>query len=266
MNKMIVTIFNGEKNAYEGLKALKALHGEGSLALHAAVVIAKDAGGQIGVKEEDTPGPAGTIFGLATGTLIGLLGGPIGMTAGAAAGALTGSLFDFAALGIGEDFLAEVSQNLTPGKVAVVADVDEDWVTPLDTRMEALGGIVFRRARGEFVDTQIEQEIAADRAEFAELKAEYQQAVGEAKAKLKAKIDAAEKRLEVRRVLLTDKINAIAKDGEARIQALQEQAAKAKHEMKTKLDERIAHERTVHEARLGKLREAWKLVKEAAAM
>ena len=45
----------------------------------------------------------------------------------------------------------EVSQNLTPGKVAVVADADEEWVTPLDTRMEALGGIVFRRARGEFM-------------------------------------------------------------------------------------------------------------------
>ena len=72
MNKMIVTIFNDEKNAYEGLKALKALHTEGSLALHAAVVVAKDAEGRITVKQEDTPGPAGTIFGLATGTLIGL--------------------------------------------------------------------------------------------------------------------------------------------------------------------------------------------------
>ena len=266
MNKMIVIIFNDEKNAYEGLKALKALRGEGSLALHAAVVIAKDAGGQISVKQEDTPGPAGTIFGLATGTLIGLLGGPIGMAAGAAAGAVTGSLFDFAALGVGEDFLAEVSQNLTPGKVAVVADADEDWVTPLDTRMEALSGVVFRRARGEFIDAKIEQEIAADRAEFAELKAEYKQSVGDAKAKIKAKIDAAEKRLDARRSFLTEKINAIARDGETRIQALQEQAAKAKHEMKAKLNNRSAQERTAHKARVEKLRQAWKLIKEAAAI
>ena len=188
------------------------------------------------------------------------------MAAGAVAGTLTGSLFDFAALGVGEDFLAEVSQNLTAGKVAVVADVDEEWVTPLDTRMEALGGVVFRRARAEFIDAKIEQEIAADRAEFAELKAEYKQAVGEAKAKLKAKIDAAEKRLDARRAVLTEKINAIARDGEARIQALQQQAAKAKQEMKSKLDKRIAHERTVYKARVEKLRQAWKLVKEAAAI
>ena len=266
MNKMIVTVFNDEKNAYEGLKALQALHGEGSLALHAAVVVAKDAEGRISVKQADTPGPEGTIFGLATGSLIGLLGGPVGMAAGAAAGTLTGSLFDFAALGVGEDFLAEVSQNLTSGKVAVVADVDEEWVTPLDTRMDALGGVVFRRARGEFIDAKIEQEIVADRAELAELKAEYQQTVGEAKAKMKAKIDAAEKRLDARGTILTEKINAIARDGEARIQALQEQAAKAKLEMKSKLDKRIAQERTTHKARMEKLRLAWKLIKEAAAI
>lgn len=266
MNKMIVTIFNDEKNAYEGLKALKALQSEGSLAMNAAVIVAKDAEGRISVKQEDTPGPAGTIFGLATGSLIGLLGGPVVMAAGAAAGAITGSLIDFAALGIGEDFLAEVSQNLTPGKVAVVADADEEWVTPLDTRMEAHGGVVFRRARAEFIDAKIEQEIAADRAEFAELKAEYKQAVGDAKAKLKAKIDAAEKRLDERGAVLTEKINAIARDGEARIQTLQEQARKAKHEMKVKLDKRIADERTVHKVRMEKLREAWKLVKEAAAV
>jgi uncharacterized membrane protein len=147
VNKMIVTIFSDEKNAYEGLKALKALHTEGSLTLHAATVVAKDAQGRVSLKQTEDLGPAGTMFGLATGSLVGLLGGPVGMAAGAAAGTLMGSLFDLATLGVGEEFLAEVSQNLTSGKVAVIGDIDEDWVTPLDTRMEALGGTVFRRAR-----------------------------------------------------------------------------------------------------------------------
>jgi hypothetical protein len=42
--------------------------------------------------------------------------------------------------------LTDVATALTPGKYAVVADVDEDWVTPVDTRMEAVGGVVFRRS------------------------------------------------------------------------------------------------------------------------
>jgi hypothetical protein len=45
------------------------------------------------------------------------------------------------------DFLDEVSRRLLPGKVAVVAEIFESWVTLVDTRMEAQGGVVFRRAR-----------------------------------------------------------------------------------------------------------------------
>lgn len=266
MNKMIVTVFGDEKSAYEGLKALKSLHAEGSLTLHAAAVIAKDPGGRVSFKQGDDQGPVGTFLGLVTGGLVGMLGGPVGLAVGAATGTVAGSIYDLVTLGVGDDFLTEVSQNLTPGKVAVVAEIDEEWVTPLDTRMEALGGYVFRRARGEFIDAQIERELAADRAELARLKAEYNQAVGEVKAKLEAKVDAAEKKFEARRTLIRERIDAIEREGEAKIEALEEQAAKATAEKRAKLELRIARERAEHKARVGKLRQAWQLVKEAAAI
>jgi len=94
----------------------------------------------------------------------------VGLVIGAAAGTIAGSLYDVAQIGVGGDFLAEVSKHLLPGKMAVVAEVDEGWVTPLDSRMEHLGGIVVRRARGEFIDAQIEREIEAEKAEIAKLK------------------------------------------------------------------------------------------------
>jgi len=206
------------------------------------------------------------VLGFATGSLIGLLGGPVGLAIGATAGMVGGSVYDLAQLGIGEDFLAEVSQYLSPGKVAVVAEIDEEWVTPLDSGMETLGGIVFRRARGEFIDAQIEREIAADKAEIAKLRTEYNQAVGEAKAKLKAKLDAVQNRLQARRDLLKERIEAIKREGEAKIKSLQEQAAQARGEMKAKLEKRIAEERADHQLRVDKLSKAWQLVKEAAAI
>lgn len=266
MNKMIVTIFNDETSAYQGARALEALHNEGSLTLNAAAVVAKDANGRVTVKEADDQGPVGTFFGLTSGALIGLLGGPIGMAVGATAGVVTGSIYDLATLGVGEDFLNEVSMNLTPGKLAVVADADEEWVTPLNTRMEALGGVVFRRARGEFIDAQLEREIAAERAELDALKAEYQRSVGEAKAKVKAQVDAVQKRFDARRALIMERVDAFERESEAKITALEEQAAKATGEMKANLDARIAEERAKHEARVKKLGTAWQLVKEAAAI
>ena len=266
MNKMIVTVFNDEASAYKGVNALKELHAEGSLTLYANAVIARDAKGMVSVKQSADQGPVGSALGLATGTLIGLLGGPVGLAIGAATGTLAGSVYDIAQLGVSEDFLAEVSQYLSPGKVAVIAEIDEEWVTPLDTRMEPLGGSVFRRGRAEFIDAQIEREVAADKAEIAKLKAEHSQAAGEAKAKLKAKLDAAQSRLRARRDLLEKRIETIKREDEAKVKSLQEQMTRAKGEAKARLEKRVAEERANHQLRVDKLSKAWQLVKEAAAI
>jgi uncharacterized membrane protein len=266
MDKMIVAVFDNETKAYEGVKTLKDLHAEGSITLYEAAVVAKDANGKISVKQADDEGPLGTLVGLATGSLIGLLGGPVGLAVGAATGVFAGSVYDLAQLGVGSDFVDEVSQHLAVGKMAVVGHVDEEWVTPLDTRIAALGGAVVRRTRDEFVDAQFERDIAADKAELAALKAEHAKAIGEAKARLQAKIDATQKRLQHRRDQLKDWLAASKREDEARIKSIEEQAAKAKGEMKAKLEARGAKARADHKARAEKLSKAWELVKEAAAI
>ena len=265
MDKMVVIVCDNERNAYEGTKALRELHDEGSLTLYATAVIAKDSKGAVSVKQTADQGAVGTVSGLATGSLIGLLGGPLGLAAGAAAGTLAGSLYDLAQVGVGSDFLDEVSRRLLPGKTAVVAEIDEVWITPLDTRIEALGGTVIRRPRGEFIDAQIEKEIAATKAEIKELKAEHNREVGEAKAKLQTKIDAAQERLQSQRDRIKERVEAHKREAEAKIKTLQEQAAKARGEMKVRLEQRVAEARADHEARVEKLNRAWQLVKEAAA-
>lgn len=266
MDKMIVTVFKDERSAYEGARALRELHDEGSLTVYACTVIFKDVNGVITVKQAEDEGPLGTFAGLATGSLIGLLGGPVGVVVGAAAGTLTGSLFDLVRVGVSDDFLTEVYLNLVPNKWAVVAEVDETWVTPLDTRMDAIGGVVFRRGRGEFMDVQIEREIAADKAEIERLETEYKQAVGDAKAKLKVKVDGARKRYEERRELLLKRIEEMEREGDAKIKLLQDQIANATGQAKANLEKRVADERAKHKARVAKLGQAWQLVKEAAAI
>jgi len=248
MDKMLVIVFDDERKAYEGARALGELHAEGSLTLYAAAVIAKNPKGVVSVKQSVDQGPTGTVVGLATGSLIGLLGGPVGLVVGAGTGTIAGSLSDLAQAGVGEDFLEEVSEYLVPGKTAVVAEVDEEWVTPLDTRMEPLDGVVFRRARGEFIDAQIEQDIGATKAEIKELNAEYDQAVGDAKAKLQTKLSAAQKRLQSQQDRIKEKIEAIKREGEAKFKSLKEQAAKAPGEMKAKLDSHCRSTRRLRKA------------------
>jgi uncharacterized membrane protein len=264
-DKMIVVIFDNEKKAYEGSKALRDLHAEGSITVYASAVIAKDADGKVTVKQAADQGPLGTGVGLVTGSLIGLLGGPVGVALGAYVGTVGGLLYDLAKVGVGNDFLDEVGKQLKPGKVAVVAEVWEEWVMPVDTRMEAAGGVVFRRARGEVLDYQIERDATALRAEFADLKAEYARADKEAKAKLQVKINTAKAKLQAAQDRAKAAFEATKQEMDAKIKSLKEQAAKAQADKKAKLEARIAEVQSEYTRRTDKLRQAWELTKEALA-
>ncbi len=123
------------------------------------------------------------------GSLIGVLGGPVGLVAGALTGGFLGAIVDLSDSGVSTDFIEDVSKALIPGKVAVAAEVNEHWITPVDSRMEQLGGVVFRHTWMEFLNSRDARAVAADRAEMAQLKAERAQASADRKAKLQAKID-----------------------------------------------------------------------------
>jgi len=153
MDRMLVVVFDNESKAYQGEQALNQLNGEGSIAIYAETVLTKNGDGTTTMKQESDQGPLGTLGGTAFGSLIGLLGGPAGFVAGAAAGALAGSVADLDNARVGADFVDDVNKKLSPGRVAVIAEIDEDWTTPVDTRMEALGGTVFRRALADARDT-----------------------------------------------------------------------------------------------------------------
>jgi uncharacterized membrane protein len=251
MDKMLVVVFPTESAAYEGSKALSTLDREGSIVLYAAAVIAKDAAGKVAVKQEADEGPLGTTVGLLTGTLIGLIAGPAGAVAGAYAGTVGGGMFDLVRAGVGSDFVDDAAGSLKPGKVAVIAEINEEWVTPVDTRMAALGGEVLRRARTEVVDAQISSEQAAMKEEIAELKAEAAKSTGEAKAKLQKRVDAANARLHGLQSRAKTAFDADRQQMEAKLRVLQDRAAKSKGEAKAG-----------YQQRTDKLRKSWERVKE----
>lgn len=206
MERMLVVVFDNEKKAFEGESALKQLEREGSFGIYAGAVVVKHADGTVSVKQLDDSGPIGTLAGTAVGSLIGVLGGPVGLAIGAASGLALGALYDANDIRVGESFLDDVSKSLTPNKVAVVAEVEEEWTTPVDTRMEALGGTVLRRALWEVEDTADEKEGAAMEADLEQLKSEISKAHADRKAKLQkkiaeleAKIDAQQKKTIQRR-------------------------------------------------------------------
>lgn len=202
MDRMLMVVFDDEKKAYEGRRALLQLDAEGSVLVYASAVVAKGRDGTAAVKQEDGA-PLGTLLGTSLGVMIGLLAGPAGAAATGAAigglgGATVGSIVDLDQLRIGDDFIDDVRKGLSPGKAAVVAEVDEEWTTPVDVRMEKLGGTVHRRSVSEVRDIADDEDAAAIKADIAQFKAERAQASAEVKAKLLDRINHLDSKLQAR--------------------------------------------------------------------
>lgn len=265
MNKMLVAVFDSETAASEGLSALKDLHRDGDITLYATAVLAKDASGKVNTRQAADEGPRGTALGALVGSMVGLLGGPVGLAVGASVGGLTGMLFDLNRSGIDIQFVDDVSKALTPGKAAVLAEVEESWVTPVDTRIAKAGGMVFRRLRFEVVDDQVARETAALKAEVTQFKEELAQTKAENKAAIQKRIDDAKKKLEVMQDLAKVRIDQAKRETDAKITAMQEQLKQANDRQKAKIEKRIAEMKAGVESRSAKLREAGQLAREALA-
>ena len=262
-NKILVSVFDSEPTAFEGLTALKDLHRDGDITLYASTVIAKDASGTVSVRQAADRGPLGTVVGIVTGGLVGLIGGPAGVAVGAYVGGFGGLMYDLFKAGVSVDFVDEVSASLIPGTAAVVADVDETWVTPVDTRLGALGGTTFRRLPDEIVDTELVRETDAARAELEQLQTELRETAGEAKANVEKAIGAQRTKLEALDERIRTTIDQHDAEFQARLATLREQQAKAREGKRQEIDARIEELKASHAARTAKLAEARRLAKDS---
>jgi uncharacterized membrane protein len=263
MNKMLVAVFETETKAYEGLSALKGLHNNGDITLYAAAVIHKDQKGQIQVIEDADKGPIGTGVGLLTGSLIGLLGGPVGMAIGALTGTMAGLIYDVNADDIDSTFVDDVSAALGDGKTAIVCEIDEAWTIPIDTKLQALGGLVFRRLRYEVEEDQLNREAEGISNEYKMLKEELKEATEADKGKINASIKNLENKAKAASDRLKKKMDDSKNQFDAKVNAIKDQLKNASDRRKSKLQKRIDVLTQEYNERMAKLKQAAKLVSEA---
>jgi len=226
INRMLVVVFDEDIKAYEGERALLQLDSEGSINIYAYAMLTKHADGTTSVDHSEC-GRLGPLTGTSLGSLLGLLGGPPGVFIGALGGFAVGSAAEIDNARLGDNFVTDVAKQLLPNRVAVVAEIDEDETAPVDTRMEAIGGIVFRRALSDVIHTIHEKNVAAMKADLAQLKAEHAKAHAERKAKLNEKINQLDSKIQVQLQRAKERRAAAERAAEAKVQALKAKAAGA---------------------------------------
>ena len=263
MNKVLVAVFESERVAFEGVSALKDLHRSGDITLYASSVVVKDADGVPTIRQSADHGPVGTLTGLVAGSLIGLIGGPVGVAVGAYVGGFGGLMFDLFNAGVSIDFVDEVAASLTPGKAAVVADIDEPWVTPVETRLGPLGATTFRRQPSEIVDDELAREAENASMELEQLRSELRESLGEARATVEAKIGSQRRKLET----LVGRVDKALEEQQAefdqRWATLQAQLKATNERQQAGIRARMDELKASHEARQAKLQEARGLAKQS---
>jgi uncharacterized membrane protein len=270
MNRMLMVMFDDARSAEAGTHVLKALHDEGEITLYALGVIARDAAGRIRIAKAVDPTSIGAGIGLAVGGFVGMLGGPLSSTSGPAVGASTGGVVGavrgYWAAGVGLDFAQEADGRLRPGKVAVIAEVEEDWVALVDISMEAIGGIVYRRARADVEAAALDHDIASLRADVAALEREFQHGAGEAKKRLHRKVNAARASLDSALERARQAIDAQRHEAAGKLHHLEAPFTRARGRADGALDRRIKRLRASFAERTETLEQAWGLTTHSASV
>ena len=254
MENILVVVFDSEKGASEGLSVLNQLDCDGIITIYAGSVIHKDADGTVSVTETQGNFPSETIAGTALGSLVGLLAGPAGAGVGATVGGITGIIRDLHTAHVNNHFVDDVSAILKPGKFAVVADVNEELMTPVDTQMEMVGGVVFRTEKERFEYELQTREISEISAQIEQLKGELATAAGDGKAKIQAQIDGLTKKLQKAGTEAEQYAQQIVRETEAKVQVLQKKAAQAQGDAKASLNAQVGKLRKQYEESVAKLR------------
>ncbi len=190
MDKFVAVVVPDETKAYECINALQELHNEGSVSVYATAVVQREPKGTLSVKQMSDDGPVGTALGALLGSMIGLIGGPVGAIAGGASGGLIGTWGQYGVHAeVSEEFAEDFGRNLKPGNFAVLAEVDEEWTAPVDTRLGQLGLTAVRASREAFADDLMQRRVDADRAELEKVKTNIQTDIASDKSAAKSAVE-----------------------------------------------------------------------------
>ena len=146
ITKFMAEIFEDYERAEQGERAVLSLKREGTLSVLGIAVVARDPAGQLSMIEAPN-GPSTE----ALTELLSKLSAAVSALPGQALGLMTnlGSWGDLVDFGVTQNFIQTLANALLPGKAAVIAEIEEDWITPLDLRVEEIGGRIMRTWRSE---------------------------------------------------------------------------------------------------------------------
>ena len=155
--ELVFATFDSEDKSKQAMDALKQLVKKENVAILNVALLIKGEDGKASFKEtEDVPAGKGALFGAITGGLVGLLAGPAGAVIGAAAGAATGGIAAHKIdMGLPNDYLKTLQDEMESGSSGVVVVVTQEWADEVSSELAELEGNVFKHALADEVVSRL---------------------------------------------------------------------------------------------------------------
>ena len=164
---------------------------------------------------------------------------------------------DLAAIGVEAGFVAEVRRRFSPGSAALVAEIEESWVLPVDIRMEQLGGNVMRQSRAPLADALHYLQLAVREEDAADLEAECATRTAAVAPACRSHWPTRRCGLQAARSMAQCGIDTRRHEAEAKVRLLRQQAAKAAADRRVTIERQIGAIRAEYVHWAAKLRAVW---------
>jgi len=146
---IFVATFPEESKTYQAFSEIKALGTSRQVKLEDLAIVRRGSDGRLDLPDMTSRGFGSSMAGGLIGSLIGILGGPLGVLLGWGTGALIGSLRDISEARSDLSVMRHVTENMQPGQIALMGEIEEESTAPLNTIVQRLGGEILRRPSDE---------------------------------------------------------------------------------------------------------------------
>ena len=163
-NATLISVkFSEPLSAQEMLLAFARLVKQGAVEMEDAAMVTKDEDGKIRLHQtRDVMPSQGAASGGWVGALVGIIGGPVGMIAGGALGAAAGGIFaKLRDVGINDDQMTEMGEQLGRGEAALFVLLNSYDVTAVAMELRRFDGTLFHSTAGDAIDQRFKDELAA---------------------------------------------------------------------------------------------------------
>ena len=262
MSRLVVAVFNNRDEACLAASAIKALCQSGELLIYALSVVVNEME-KISVAESMTEHSAE--LGRTSAALVQLLSEPYWHRIDKDSQSIAEPSAQIAAMGVDATFVADVTRQLSPGRAAIITEIEELDIALLTNLIESGGGIVFHCIRNELIDLHIAQQLETMRLQIQNLEERLPQASEDSTAALKNELDLSRSKFNKMKNQARCHALSVRREAEAKIVCLQEQAAKVKAERRAKLEKLAEKLRVDYVNRATKLNLAWRIAGEVLA-